>query len=158
MEEKNCPFCVVVSTNGDAYRPLLYQDAHVIAFISFYPVSDYHTLIIPRRHIASPFEATAEEWGSIELAQSQIHRAIELSRRPPQGYILGINVGKQGGQTVDHFHYHIIPRYVGDVENPEGGIRNVIPSKGPYKTLGLDPEKERVKAMASELLNILGAA
>lgn len=96
-----------------------------------YAVSPGHILVIPRRHIPTWFDATASEQVAllqgIEMAQQEIFR-----RYRPDGFNIGINVGSAAGQTVFHLHVHVIPRYTGDLPDPRGGVRNVIPSKGNY--------------------------
>jgi len=97
-----------------------------------YPVTTGHTLIIPIRHIASFQEMSKEEWTAVhELA---VLLTAELQKNDPsiEGFNLGINDGETAGQTIPHAHIHLIPRRRGDVENPRGGIRHVIPGKGNY--------------------------
>ena len=97
-----------------------------------FPVSAGHTLVVPRRLFASWFEATAEERAAIFELVDVVRRQLDVSENPPQGYNIGINVGATAGQTVPHLHVHVIPRYEGDVADPRGGIRHVIPGKGNY--------------------------
>jgi diadenosine tetraphosphate (Ap4A) HIT family hydrolase len=88
-------------------------------------------LLIPRRHITTFFELNRKERNDFfelllevrEILQSQFH---------PDGFNIGVNMGRAAGQTIAHLHVHVIPRYSGDVEHPEGGVRNVIPALGPY--------------------------
>ena len=97
-----------------------------------FPVSPGHTLVVPRRLIGSWFEATAEERAAIFELVDVVRRRLDASDNPPQGYNIGINVGAVAGQTVPHLHVHVIPRYSGDVADPRGGVRHVIPGKGNY--------------------------
>lgn len=90
-----------------------------------------HALIAPRRHIASWFDATPEEQAEMIAALSGVKEQIE-ARHTPAGYNVGINDGEAAGQTVGHLHLHVIPRYEGDVEDPRGGIRWVIPKRARY--------------------------
>lgn len=96
-----------------------------------FPVSPGHLLVIPRRHIPTWFDATADEQAAlmqgVEMARQEIFR-----RHQPDGFNIGINIGPAAGQTVFHLHIHVIPRYQGDLPDPRGGVRNVIPSKGNY--------------------------
>jgi len=96
-----------------------------------FAVSPGHLLVIPRRHIPTWFDATADEQAAllqgIEMARQEI-----LRRHQPDGFNIGINIGAAAGQTVFHLHIHVIPRYSGDLPDPRGGVRNVIPSKGNY--------------------------
>ena len=96
-----------------------------------YPASPGHTLVIPRRHVASFFDLTAEE-ASACLALITEERMLLDKEFKPDGYNIGVNVGQAAGQSIFHVHIHLIPRYKGDVENPQGGVRHVIPKKGHY--------------------------
>lgn len=96
-----------------------------------YPTSPGHTLVIPRRHVASFFELTMEEVAAcMALIQEEKKRLDEEFH--PDGYNIGVNVGRAAGQSIFHVHIHIIPRYKGDVENPQGGVRHVIPERAHY--------------------------
>lgn len=96
-----------------------------------YAVSPGHTLVIPRRHVASFFDLTSEEINAcMELITEERMRLDKEFK--PDGYNIGVNVGAAAGQSIFHVHIHVIPRYQGDVENPQGGVRHVIPKKGHY--------------------------
>lgn len=96
-----------------------------------YAASPGHTLIIPRRHVASFFDLTPEEINAcMELITEERKQLDEEFK--PDGYNIGVNVGQAAGQSILHVHIHLIPRYKGDVENPQGGVRHVIPKKGHY--------------------------
>lgn len=97
-----------------------------------FPASPGHTLIVPRRLFASWFEATPEERAAIFELVDVVRRQLDASSSQPQGYNIGINVGAEAGQTIPHLHVHVIPRYSGDVADPRGGVRHVIPGKGNY--------------------------
>lgn len=97
-----------------------------------FPVSPGHTLVVPRRLVATWFEATREERAALLELVDEVRRQLEAGTPKPDGYNIGINVGEAAGQTVMHLHVHVIPRYRGDVENPRGGVRHVIPGKGNY--------------------------
>jgi diadenosine tetraphosphate (Ap4A) HIT family hydrolase len=121
-----CPFCEKIEC-----REFAFEDGLAVAFPDAYPLSPGHTLIVPRRHERNYFDLTDAE----EVSIWQIMRTVraELDERlSPQGYNVGINVGRAGGQTVDHVHVHVVPRYAGDVNDPRGGIRWVIPAKALY--------------------------
>jgi diadenosine tetraphosphate (Ap4A) HIT family hydrolase len=96
-----------------------------------YPVSPGHTLVIPRREVATYFDATAEEkaalWALVEEVKARLDRELR-----PDGYNVGFNAGEASGQTVLHLHLHVIPRFRGDVADPRGGVRHVIPGRGNY--------------------------
>jgi diadenosine tetraphosphate (Ap4A) HIT family hydrolase len=120
-----CPFCEmpadrVLEVNGSA---LVVLDA--------YPVSAGHSLVICRRHVADIFDLSATEVGDIlKLIRSSRERLDRTLR--PAGYNVGVNIGRYAGQTVMHVHVHVIPRYLGDSDDPTGGVRGVIPGKARY--------------------------
>jgi diadenosine tetraphosphate (Ap4A) HIT family hydrolase len=88
-----------------------------------------HVLVIPKRHVASFFDMTAEEQAAVLALLGEIQRSIQ-ERHSPDGYNIGVNVGKAGGQSRMHVHLHLIPRYAGDVPDPRGGIRCVLSGGG----------------------------
>jgi diadenosine tetraphosphate (Ap4A) HIT family hydrolase len=97
-----------------------------------YPVSPGHMLIMPFRHVADYFDTTIEEkHAMLELVVAA--RELLDAGQHPDGYNLGINCGAAAGQSVPHAHYHLIPRYQGDMENPRGGVRGVIPDRQKYQ-------------------------
>jgi len=96
-----------------------------------FPVSPGHSLVLPRRAVPTWDEATREERIAM-LDLVEVVRGQLKSTNQPDGFNLGVNIGESAGQTVMHLHMHIIPRYTGDVENPRGGVRHVIPGKGDY--------------------------
>jgi diadenosine tetraphosphate (Ap4A) HIT family hydrolase len=120
-----CPFC-----NPSEDRTFLRRD-QVIGLWDAFPVSPGHALLIPVRHIPTWFEATAAEHVGLVAAIDEAKEIIEKHHRP-DGYNIGINCGAAAGQTVFHLHVHLIPRYQGDVADPRGGIRHVIPAKAKY--------------------------
>ena len=104
-----------------------------LAFAIFdaYPVTQGHILVIPHRVVPTWFDASAAEQQAIMNLVDEVK--AELDRRfRPDGYNIGINAGAAAGQTVMHLHVHVIPRYEGDMEDPRGGVRHVIPEKGNY--------------------------
>lgn len=88
-------------------------------------LSSGHVLAVPKRHIAKFFDMTAEEQSAVLALLNQAHKSIQ-SKHSPDGYNIGVNVGKAGGQSRMHVHVHLIPRYSGDVPDPRGGIRCVL--------------------------------
>jgi len=96
-----------------------------------FPVSPGHALIVPKRHVADWFGATPEERAELWNAVESVRKVIEQHHQP-DGYNVGFNCGRAAGQTVFHLHLHVIPRYDGDVEDPRGGVRHVIPDKVRY--------------------------
>lgn len=121
----SCPFCDPAPDEIVAGNDLAYARA------DRYPVSLGHMLIIPYRHVSTFFEATAEEKTAIFALISECRDYIEDVYRP-DGYNVGVNVGAAAGQTVMHLHVHLIPRYAGDVPDPRGGVRGVVPEKKAY--------------------------
>ena len=110
---------------------ILAANTFAVAIADAFPVTPGHTLIIPRRHIASLFEATPEEQSALlELLADA--RQILLEERNPAGFNIGINDGGAAGQTVMHLHIHLIPRYAGDTADPRGGVRWIFPDKARY--------------------------
>ncbi len=125
-EDKNCPFC-----NLAPKVELLSETATAIAFLDSFPVNLGHALIVPKRHIASYFELSIHEQRALWLLVNRCQSIIQ-QRHNPDGFNIGINIGETAGQSIFHVHIHLIPRYKGDVENPRGGVRGVIPSKKDY--------------------------
>jgi len=103
-----------------------------------FPVAPGHALLITRRHIPTWFEATAAEQAAMLEAIPIARTAIGKVHRA-DGFNIGINIGEAAGQTVMHVHVHVIPRVVGDVDDPRGGVRFVIPSRGNYTRPGHIP-------------------
>jgi diadenosine tetraphosphate (Ap4A) HIT family hydrolase len=121
----SCLFCTL-----DTSRIILAND-YALALYDGFPVTPGHSLIVPKRHIASFFEATCEEQTAMFALLAKIQQLL-ISERNPDGFNIGINDGTAAGQTVMHLHIHLIPRYAGDIEDPRGGVRWVIPEKAPY--------------------------
>lgn len=110
-----------------------YQKENSLAVIRFddFPVSNGHLEIIPKRHIATWWDATTDERNAIfELLDDAKQLVDDMYH--PDAYNIGMNLGEAAGQSVMHLHVHLIPRYKGDVENPRGGVRGVIPNKQNY--------------------------
>ena len=121
----NCPFCTL--------PPERIIDSNDLALVirDGYPVSPGHTLVIPKRHIGSWFEITPEEQSAMLDLLGRAKAVLEEEFKP-DGYNIGINDGPTAGQTVPHLHMHLIPRYKGDLEDPRGGVRWIIPEKAKY--------------------------
>ncbi len=125
MSVLNCPFCQIDN------QQILYQDELVISFRDGFPISQGHTLIIPKRHTPSFFELTEQEHKSLLHALNMSKNELNQSFKP-DGYNIGINDGLAAGQTVMHLHVHLIPRYTGDCTDPRGGVRWIFPEKAAY--------------------------
>jgi diadenosine tetraphosphate (Ap4A) HIT family hydrolase len=122
-----CPFCALPPAR------VLLRNGPAIAFRDAYPVTPGHTLVVPVRHVASFFESTPEERASMLGLLDATKQGLQ-SEFDPAGFNIGINDGTAAGQTVDHLHIHLIPRYSGDQPDPRGGVRWVIPEKADYWT------------------------
>ena len=109
------------------------QNALAFALRDLHPVTEGHTLVIPKRLVVDFFETTDEERLALFALVDEVKRALDATLRP-DGYNVGFNAGEAAGQTVFHLHLNVIPRYRGDVEDPRGGIRHVIPGRGNYLT------------------------
>ena len=107
------------------------QNALAFAVRDLHPVSPGHTLVIPRRVVPSWFEASPEEQHAIMALVDEVKRALDRELGA-DGYNVGFNAGEAAGQTVMHLHVHVIPRFRGDMDDPRGGVRHVIPSRGNY--------------------------
>ncbi|MFH0880978.1 MAG: HIT family protein [Lentisphaerota bacterium] len=123
---KTCPFC-----NLPPER-IIAQEGPCIAFFDFFPVSQGHMLIIPKRHVHALADLDTEEWTAIHQLARQLIGTAQKEDPSIRGFNLGINDGAAAGQTIFHTHVHLIPRREGDVQNPRGGVRGVIPCKQHY--------------------------
>ena len=125
----NCIFCDI-DGNIEKER-IIYQDSTWIAILDRYPVSEGHTLLIPKRHCETYFKLNYYELESLGVTIGVVKTILD-SKYKPNGYNIGVNCGEAAGQSVMHCHIHIIPRYDGDCENPRGGVRGCIPSRMDY--------------------------
>jgi diadenosine tetraphosphate (Ap4A) HIT family hydrolase len=121
---RECIFCT-------PRTELLGANELAIAFLAGYPVSPGHALIVPRRHEPDFFSLTAAEQAALVALVNPL-RAVLAERYAPDAFNLGVNAGKAAGQTILHTHLHVIPRYTGDVAEPRGGIRWVLPETARY--------------------------
>ncbi len=160
--EKNCYFCKVTSGEAD---PFIFENRSFVGIFDTNPVNPGHTLIIPKRHVASIFSLNETEhedyFGAIKGVKDVIETTnmtdvyqkmldsdylqdrpkdhietvlhLPFLRNKPDAYTIGNNDGREAGRSIDHLHVILLPRYKGDVENPSGGIRNVIPSRANYR-------------------------
>jgi diadenosine tetraphosphate (Ap4A) HIT family hydrolase len=102
-----------------------------VAFLDAFPLSRGHSLIVPRRHEADFIALSGQEQDAVWALLPIVRRHVEASG-VPDGYNIGINVGEAAGQTIAHAHLHVIPRHHGDIADPRGGIRWVIPARARY--------------------------
>jgi ATP adenylyltransferase len=121
---EGCPFCHID-------REIIAENHNALAIADLFPVSKGHCLVIPKIHIESVFELP----GSVYLACFNLVKDVKnilQAKHNPDGFNIGINCGIHAGQTVMHAHIHVMPRYKGDIPNPRGGVRHIIPGKGNY--------------------------
>lgn len=130
MPEENCPFCEFIRSQEPVAERGTFFAKH-----DKYPVSPGHILLIPRRHVATFFELNEQERKDFFDLLLEVHDMLQRQYEP-NGFNIGVNIGYAAGQTVMHLHIHLIPRYLGDVENPTGGVRAVIPSQADYTSEG----------------------
>jgi diadenosine tetraphosphate (Ap4A) HIT family hydrolase len=119
-----CPFCALA-------LPATHTAGTARAFPDAYPLAPGHMLVIPARHVASLFELSAGEWDDVWRLVARVRWEV-AERERPDGFNIGVNDGAAAGQTVGHAHVHVIPRRAGDVADPRGGVRGVIPARAAW--------------------------
>ena len=124
--EKDCLFCNIPPVR------IILENELAYAVRDGYPVTEMHSLIIPKRHIQDYFDLTTEELIACDQLIRSLKNEISNSDQSVNGFNIGINSGETAGQTIFHCHIHLIPRRTGDVDNPRGGVRNIIPGMGNY--------------------------
>ena len=124
---KPCIFCKIVKEELQFENKLAYSS------IDSYPVSEFHSLIVPKRHVETYFELTNEEIQACNNLILKTKEKILKQDSSVKGFNIGTNAGKIAGQSIMHCHIHLIPRREGDVKDPQGGVRSVIPKKQHYK-------------------------
>ena len=129
MKDPNnpCIFCKIRKEELQFENQLAYSS------IDSYPVSELHSLIVPKRHVESYFDLTSEEIQACNELILKTKEKILKQDSSVKGFNIGTNAGKIAGQSIMHCHIHLIPRREGDVEDPQGGVRSVIPKKQHYK-------------------------
>jgi diadenosine tetraphosphate (Ap4A) HIT family hydrolase len=120
-----CPFCLL------GPEQILAENRHAVAIRDRYPLAEGHTLIIPRQHVGSVFDLPAEEVVAIWALVAEVRNNL-VQEIAPDAFTIGVNDGPAAGQTVMHAHVHVVPRHCGDVRDPRGGIRWVLPERAPY--------------------------
>ena len=124
IEKTICPFCI-------PERSILIESESTIVIFDAFPVSQGHVLIIPKRHCCNFFDLAPAEQADCFTLLNRVKTIIQ-DKYNPDGFNVGININEAAGQTILHAHIHLIPRYLGDVEKPRGGVRGVIPQKRSY--------------------------
>ena len=122
-----CPFCDRVAARDE----IIHARAAAVAFAGAYPVSQGHVLVVSRRHLARLEELDADEWAEVFSLVREVCREL-CGTAGVDGVNVGFNSGLAAGQTVEHAHVHVIPRRQGDVADPRGGVRHVIPERADY--------------------------
>lgn len=125
MRSITCPFCPPPPERVVAGNEL------VVAIRDGYPVSPGHTLVIPRRHVASLADVTRDEATALWTLLNEVRGRLDAETKP-DGFNVGVNDGRAAGQTVMHLHVHLIPRFDGDCTDPRGGVRWVLPKSADY--------------------------
>ena len=124
FDPKACIFC-------KPEREILAENERALAFFDAFPVSRGHALVVPKRHALTIFDLTAAEYADCFRLVVPLKELL-LARFAPDGFNVGVNCGEAAGQSVWHAHIHVLPRYRGDVPNPRGGVRGVVPYKSNY--------------------------
>jgi diadenosine tetraphosphate (Ap4A) HIT family hydrolase len=124
--KKECLFCLMTPDRIVMSNPLAY------AIHDGFPVTKLHSLVIPKRHVATYFDLAADELLACDDLLRKLRISFLSSDPSIEGFNIGLNAGEVAGQTIFHCHFHLIPRRRGDVENPRGGVRHLIPGKGYY--------------------------
>jgi len=130
VKGEECPFCARISAGSSIDRAGM-----AASLPDGFPVSPGHTLVVPVRHVADLFELSQPELADL-LALVVVTKERLVEAHHPDGFNIGVNVGAAAGQTVPHAHVHVIPRYTGDVQDPRGGVRWVVPSHAAYWNAG----------------------
>ncbi|MCF8309187.1 MAG: HIT domain-containing protein [Bacteroidales bacterium] len=121
-----CSFC-----NPGTRLEFITESAMVYSILDSFPVTKGHALVIPKKHIPNYFDLSVNRQQSIWIVVNRVKEILE-ERYKPEGFNIGFNVNEPAGQSIFHTHIHLIPRYRGDMDNPKGGVRHVIPEKGKY--------------------------
>lgn len=125
----SCPFCQLL--NSEDNKRIIAENGHAVAISDAFPISVGHTLIVPKRHTGSFFETSEIERQAMLSLIDTAKQLLDIEHAP-SAYNIGINDGPAAGQTVNHLHIHLIPRFNGDVDDPRGGVRWVIPENADY--------------------------
>jgi|TARA_B100001540_G_C15755824_1_gene619327 diadenosine tetraphosphate (Ap4A) HIT family hydrolase len=129
MKDPNnpCIFCNIIK------KDIIFDNKYAIVSFDSYPVSKFHSLVFPKRHVSNFFELTDSELLACNDLIKKIKNKIKLEDNTVKGFNIGSNSGTVAGQSIMHCHIHLIPRRKGDVQNPQGGVRCVIPSMQHYQ-------------------------
>ena len=128
MQKPECLFCDFPNPERNT---IIVETELAYARWGNFPASEGHAEVVPKRHVESYFDLTDDELLAIYGLAKQVKEIVD-AKYHPDAYNVGVNDGEAAGRTIHHCHIHLIPRYAGDVENPRGGIRHIIPGKGDY--------------------------
>ena len=128
--QAGCPFCQLTEDR------IIFANEYGVVIRDGFPISPGHTLIIPRAHVGSFFGLNQSVRDALLQLLEQAKVGLDQQFKP-DGYNIGINDGTSAGQTVPHLHIHLIPRYLGDLSDPRGGVRWIIPDKAVYWNVGV---------------------
>jgi len=126
-----CLFCQI---HDPDVNELMFEGREVYVRWDNYPAARGHVEVVPKRHVESYFDLTPSEHDEVYVLIKRAKQRLEDDFQP-DGYTIGVNEGRAAGRTIDHLHIHLIPRYEGDVEDPRGGIRHVLPGTSPDEWL-----------------------
>tara|TARA_B100000029_G_scaffold229034_1_gene226625 strand:+ start:118 stop:501 length:384 start_codon:yes stop_codon:yes gene_type:complete len=124
---EECLFC------NKKKQKIIFSSKLLFVVRDSYPVTKLHTLIIPHRHVSNFFDLNDSELNDLNKILKKQRKTLSDLDKKITGFNVGVNAGKDAGQSIMHCHIHLIPRRKGDIENPRGGVRGVIPSKQKYK-------------------------
>jgi diadenosine tetraphosphate (Ap4A) HIT family hydrolase len=123
--DAECPFCTLPEER------IWLETDRVVAVPDYYPAADGHCLVLPRVHVGSLWDLSPEEHAEVWDLVAEV-RDMLTERHSPDGFTIGVNDGLAAGQTIPHAHVHVIPRHIGDVSDPTGGLRGILPHKARY--------------------------
>ena len=129
--EQSCPFCAIESNMSS----VLFDSKHFYLTEDKFPITPGHLLIIPRRHITSPFDFSETEWHDLRAVIEEACSLLRKGDNQITGFNVGINIGSDAGQTIPHLHVHVIPRRPNDIPDSKCGVRMVNPAKADYRHL-----------------------
>lgn len=130
-----CRFCTVPEAK------IWMRNEHAVALADAYPLTEGHTLVLPTRHLPKLFDCSDEEYSAVWALVAEVRKRLQ-EIYDPDGFNIAVNDGPAAGQTVMHAHVHVIPRRIGDVIEPRGGIRWIMPERAPYWEI--EEEEERL--------------
>ena len=140
IRHMDCLFCKIASK--EIPSEVIYEDDHVLAFLDVHPLTEGHTLIVPKKHVENIIDLPEDEVAPVFSAVKKVTELLE-KKLAPKGFTIGINHGRISGQTIDHLHIHVVPRFEGD---GGGSLHSVVkyPPKEPLASI-----REKIVGSAS---------